>query len=311
MRLFQAQLVDRVMSAADLPADVPIENKVVTRAVASAQAQIERQHFESRKDVLKFDEVLNRQRTLIYAERRRVLEGEDLREQLLHFMDDTVRAYVQQETSEGFPEEWDLERLWGALRQLYPVRLTVEDLEEELDGLANLTADHLAEAVVADIHARYDDREAELGTDTIRELERRVMLSVLDRKWREHLYEMDYLRDGIGLRWTLGREPIIEYEREGYDLFGAMTDAIKEESVGFVFNLRVETHPADLDPDRRGTDGLHFSAPTLDTAEGVMERDLTPSDTEPPAEPAEPAARRPAPRRPGKGKPRNRRRRRR
>ena len=273
MRLFQAQLVDRVMSAANLPEDVPIENKVVTRAVASAQAQIERQHFESRKDVLKFDEVLNRQRTLIYAERRRVLEGGDLREQLQHFMDDTVRAYVRQETGEGFPEEWDLDRLWGALRQLYPAKLTVEALEDELDGLANLTADHLADAVVADIHARYDDRERELGADTTRELERRVMLSVLDRKWREHLYEMDYLRDGIGLRWTLGREPIVEYEREGYDMFGAMTDAIKEESVGFVFNLEIETTPTDLQPDPHRTDSLHFTAPTLDTADGVVERD--------------------------------------
>jgi preprotein translocase subunit SecA len=130
MRLFRAQVVDRVMAMANVPDDIPIENKMVTRAIASAQAQVEQQHFESRKDVLKFDEVLNRQRTLIYAERRRVLAGEDLREQLLHFMDDTVRAYIEQETSEGFPEEWDLERLWGAFRQLYPVRVTIEDLED-------------------------------------------------------------------------------------------------------------------------------------------------------------------------------------
>ncbi|WP_327432115.1 preprotein translocase subunit SecA [Streptomyces sp. NBC_01236] len=278
MRLFRANVVDRVMAMANVPDDVPIENKMVTRAIASAQAQLEQQHFESRKDVLKFDEVLNRQRTLIYAERRRVLAGEDLSEQIVHFMDDTVRAYIEQETGEGFPEEWDLERLWGALKQLYPMGITVEDLEEEAGDRANLTADGLIEAVTDDIHARYEQREAELGAEALRDLERLVVLSVLDRKWREHLYEMDYLRDGIGLRWTLGREPIVEYEREGFDMYGAMTDAIKEESVGYVFNLDA-TVPGAETLERPGrTDGLHFTAPTLDTAEGVVEGDFTLAD---------------------------------
>ncbi|MET7702472.1 preprotein translocase subunit SecA [Streptomyces sp. NPDC005485] len=278
MRLFRAQVVDRVMSMANVPDDVPIENKMVTRAIASAQSQLEGQHFESRKDVLKFDEVLNRQRTLIYAERRRVLAGEDLREQIVHFMDDTIRAYIGQETSEGFAEEWDLERLWGALRQLYPVRITVEELEDEAAGRENLTVDRLLDAVTNDIHCRYEDREAELGAEALRDLERLVVLSVLDRKWREHLYEMDYLRDGIGLRWTLGREPIIEYEREGFDMYGAMTDAIKEESVGYVFNL--DAAAPGTETRRAPTDGLHFTAPTLDTAEGVVEGDFTPPGAE-------------------------------
>ncbi|WP_443046740.1 preprotein translocase subunit SecA [Streptomyces sp. DSM 40750] len=271
MRLFQAQLVERLMAVTHLPEDVPIENKVVTRAVASAQAQLERQHFESRKDVLKFDEVLNRQRQLIYAERRRVLAGENLREQILHFMDDTIEAYVAAETSEGYPEEWDLDLLWTAVGQLYPVRLTIEDLEEEYGDRANLTAEVLVTALTDDIHARYEEREAELGEESLRRLERLVVLSVLDRQWREHLYEMDYLRDGIGLRWTLGREPIIEYEREGFDMFVAMTDAIKEESVGFVFNLDA-TSEGPLGPTRE-EDALHFTAPTVDTADGVVEGD--------------------------------------
>ncbi|MFJ6836503.1 preprotein translocase subunit SecA [Streptomyces sp. NPDC091209] len=271
MRLFRANVVDRVMSMANVPDDVPIENKMVTRAIASAQAQLEQQHFESRKDVLKFDEVLNRQRTLIYAERRRVLAGEDLREQIVHFMEDTVRAYVEQETGEGFGEEWDLDRLWGALGQLYPVGITVGELEDRHGGRDDLTTERIVEAVTEDIRTRYEDRETELGPDTLRDLERLVVLSVLDRKWREHLYEMDYLRDGIGLRWTLGREPIIEYEREGFDMYGAMTDAIKEESVGYVFNLDT-TGPATETLDRRDrTDGLLFTAPTLDTADGVIE----------------------------------------
>ncbi|MFD9329844.1 preprotein translocase subunit SecA [Streptomyces sp. NPDC060065] len=306
MRLFRANVVDRVMSMANVPDDVPIENKMVTRAIASAQAQLEQQHFESRKDVLKFDEVLNRQRTLIYAERRRVLAGEDLREQILHFMDDTVRAYIEQETGEGFAEEWDLERLWSAFKQLYPVRITIEDLEDAAGDRANLTADDLLDSVTEDIHARYEDREAELGAEALRDLERLVVLSVLDRKWREHLYEMDYLRDGIGLRWTLGREPIVEYEREGFDMYGAMTEAIKEESVGYVFNLDAAAPAAET---RRGTtDGLHFTAPTLDTAEGVVEGSFAPADTVPEPAPADEGPARSGAR-PAKSKARRRRRR--
>ena len=130
MRLFKAQMVERVMSMANVPDDVPIENKMVTRAIASAQSQVEQQNFETRKNVLKYDEVLNRQREVIYGERRRVLEGEDLHEQVRHFMDDTIDAYIQAETVEGFAEEWDLDRLWGAFKQLYPVKVTVEELEE-------------------------------------------------------------------------------------------------------------------------------------------------------------------------------------
>jgi len=287
MRLFRANVVDRVMSMANVPDDVPIENKMVTRAIASAQAQLEQQHFESRKDVLKFDEVLNRQRTLIYAERRRVLAGEDLREQILHFMDDTVRAYIEQETGEGFPEEWDLERLWGALKQLYPVRITVEELEDFVGGRDNLTTERVIETVTEDIHARYEEREAELGAEALRDLERLVVLSVLDRKWREHLYEMDYLRDGIGLRWTLGREPIVEYEREGFDMYGAMTDAIKEESVGYVFNLDATPQGTETLERRDRTDGLHFTAPTLDTADGVVEGEFAPVDAAPEPKPVD------------------------
>ncbi|WP_328553101.1 preprotein translocase subunit SecA [Streptomyces sp. NBC_00358] len=305
MRLFRANVVDRVMSMTNVPDDLPIENKMVTRAIAAAQAQLEQQHFESRKDVLKFDEVLNRQRTLIYAERRRVLAGEDLRDQIVHFMEDTVRAYVEQETGEGFAEEWDLERLWGVLGQLYPVGITVEELEERHGGRDDLTTARVAEAVTDDIRARYEERETALGPGTLRDLERLVVLSVLDRKWREHLYEMDYLRDGIGLRWTLGREPIVEYEREGFDMYGAMTDAIKEESVGYVFNLDTAA-PATGPPDRRDpTDRLLFTAPTLDTADGVVEGAFAPGQ-QPGTAPAapgpadsQPERDRPRPPRPG------------
>jgi preprotein translocase subunit SecA len=246
MRLFKSGIVEQVLTRFNVPDDVPIESKMVTRAIASAQTQVEQQNFEIRKDVLKYDEVLNRQRMVIYAERRRVLHGEDLHEQVRHFMDDTVDSYVQAETSSGFPEEWDLEKLWTAFKQLYPITLTLDELEESSGGgRGGLTAEFIAEQVKEDLHEQYDQREAKLGSEVMRELERRVVLSVLDRKWREHLYEMDYLREGIGLRAMAQRDPLVEYQREGFDLFAVMMDAIKEESVGFLFNLevQVETQP--------------------------------------------------------------------
>ncbi|QKW06824.1 preprotein translocase subunit SecA [Streptomyces sp. NA04227] len=302
MRLFKAQMVERVMSMANVPDDVPIENKMVTRAIASAQSQVEQQNFETRKNVLKYDEVLNRQREVIYGERRRVLEGEDLQDQVKHFMDDTIEAYIQAETAEGFAEEWDLDRLWGAFKQLYPVKVTVEELEDEAGDRAGLTAEFIEDAIKDDIHEQYEAREAQLGSEIMRELERRVVLSVLDRKWREHLYEMDYLQEGIGLRAMAQKDPLVEYQREGFDMFSAMMDGIKEESVGYLFNLEVQVEqqveevpvedaaPAKQDavpagagrPEIRAKgleapqrpDRLHFSAPTVDGEGGVIEGDF-------------------------------------
>ncbi|MFI9273576.1 preprotein translocase subunit SecA [Kitasatospora sp. NPDC052896] len=240
MRLFKAGMVERVLSMANVPEDVPIESKMVTRAIASAQTQVEQQNFEIRKNVLKYDEVLNRQREVIYGERRRVLEGEDLQEQIGHFMDDTVEAYVNAATGEGFEDDWDLDKLWAALKQLYPITLDLAELEEEVGGPSGLTPEHLTKVIQEDIQAQYGAREDQLGEQVMRELERRVVLSVLDRRWREHLYEMDYLQEGIGLRAMAQRDPLVEYQREGFDMFGAMMEGIKEESVGYLFNLDVQ-----------------------------------------------------------------------
>ena len=239
MRLFKSDWVDRVLQVLRIPDDVPIENKRVTGAIANAQGQVESQNFESRKNVLKYDDVMNRQREVIYGERRRVLEGADLQEQIRTFIDDVVTGYVAGAT-EGFAEEWDLEGLWTGLRQLFPVSLSLETLEKEHGGRVNIDREDLIEALKQDAHDAYDRREAEMGEEIIRELERRVILSVLDRKWREHLYEMDYLREGIYLRAYSQRDPLVEYQREGFDMFAAMMDGIKEESVGFLFNLEVQ-----------------------------------------------------------------------
>jgi preprotein translocase subunit SecA len=243
MRRFNGPMLESMMNTLRVPEDQPIESKMVSRAIRSAQTQVEQQNFEVRKDVLKYDEVLNRQRTVIYDERRKVLEGEDLHVQVQGMVDDVIGAYVDGATETGYAEDWDLEKLWTGLKALYPVGLDRQDLLDRVaDGdQAALTADVLRTELLADVHVAYETREQTLGSEVMRELERRVLLSVLDRKWREHLYEMDYLRAGIHLRAMANRDPVVEYQREGYDMFNAMLDGIKEESVGFLFNLEVKT----------------------------------------------------------------------
>ena len=241
MRMFRSDRVAALMDGMNLPDDVPVENKIVSRAIRSAQTQVEQQNFEIRKDVLKYDDVLNRQRHVIYDERHKVLEGADLHLQIRAMLDEVVGAYTKAATGEGYPEEWDLDKLWKAFRQLYPVGVTIDSVIEEVGGeKANLTTDHITEIVQEDAGASYDRRESELTPEIMRDFERRVVLSVLDRRWREHLYEMDYLREGIGLRAMAQRDPLVEYQREGYDMFNEMMEGIKEESVTALFNLQVE-----------------------------------------------------------------------
>ena len=245
MRRFNGQLVESIMNRFNLPDDVPIEAGMVTKAIRSAQTQVEQQNFEIRKNVLKYDEVLNKQRTVIYDERRRVLAGEDIEEQIEHMLGDVVNAYVDGATAEGYAEDWDLEKLWTALNTLYPITLDREKLVDEAD---DLTRDAVTAAVLADARAAYAAREAEIDAvigaqGGMRELERQVLLQVMDRKWREHLYEMDYLKEGIGLRAMAQRDPLIEYQREGYDMFAAMLEGIKEETVTHLFHVRVQAVP--------------------------------------------------------------------
>src|SRR5689334_16534270 len=241
MRMFNSDKVAHFMEWLKTPPEVPIESKAVSRSIRSAQTQVEQQNFEIRKDVLKYDDVLNRQRKVIYGERREVLEGADLHEQVRQMIDEVITAYVSGATEDGFPEEWDLDQLWTAFRELYHPSLSISDVEEEAGGdRAGLSRDFLVEVFMEDAQKAYDRREEDLTPEVMRELERQVVLAVLDRKWREHLYEMDYLREGIGLRAMAQRDPLIEYQREGYDLFNSMMEGIKEDSVGHLFNLQPE-----------------------------------------------------------------------
>jgi preprotein translocase subunit SecA len=313
MRLFNSERVGAIMERLSIPADVPVESKVVTRAIRSAQTQVEQQNFEIRKDVLKYDDVMNRQRVVIYGERRRVLEGADLHEQLRQMVDEVITGYVTGETGEGYPEEWDLDKLWRAFRQLYPITVSVDEVVEEAGGdRAGLSGEFITEVVTADAQGAYERREEEFGSEVMRELERRVVLSVLDRKWREHLYEMDYLRDGIGLRGYGQRDPLVEYQREGYDMFGSMMDGIKEESVGNLFNLQVqiqenpivEETPADGVP---GLGAPASAAATIEAPEATAPdvRPVVPAQATPESRPAQPRPAQPRSAQPGSAQPRS------
>jgi preprotein translocase subunit SecA len=266
MRRFNSGLVERFLTAAGIPEDTPIESKMVTNAIKSAQTQVESQNFEMRKNVLKYDDVMNRQREVVYAERREVLEGADIKEQVAKFTEDTIRGYVLAATAEGYPEEWDLEKLWTVLKAIYPITFSINDLENEVGGRTGLDQEFLAAKITDDIFGAYEARESELGSEVLRELERKILLSVLDRKWREHLYEMDYLQEGIGLRAMAQRDPLVEYQKEGYELFSAMIEAMKEEVVGFLFNVEVKVEDSKVEAKgveaKKSEENLRYSAPS-------------------------------------------------
>ena len=251
MRRFNSGLVERFLGAAGMPEETPLESKIVSNAIKSAQTQVESLNFEMRKNVLKYDDVMNKQREVVYSERREVLEGADIKDLVRKFLDETVTAYVDAATATGVAEDWDLETLWAALKGLFPISFTAEELLNEIGGASSLDSDFLLDRILTEANLAYEKRESELSSAVMRELERKILLSVLDRKWREHLYEMDYLQEGIGLRAMAQRDPLVEYQREGFDLFSAMMDAIKEELVSYLFNAEVQ-----VEGDQVGAKGL-------------------------------------------------------
>ena len=251
MRRFNSGLVERFLGAAGMPEETPLESKIVSNAIKSAQTQVESLNFEMRKNVLKYDDVMNKQREVVYSERREVLEGADIKDLVRKFLDETVTAYVDAATATGVAEDWDLETLWAALKGLFPISFTAEELLNEIGGASSLDSDFLLDRILTEANLAYEKRESELSSAVMRELERKILLSVLDRKWREHLYEMDYLQEGIGLRAMAQRDPLVEYQREGFDLFSAMMDAIKEELVTYLFNAEVQ-----VEGDQVGAKGL-------------------------------------------------------
>jgi preprotein translocase subunit SecA len=243
MRLFNASAVDSIMTRLKLPEDLPIEHKMVSRAVQRAQTQVESRNFEIRKNVLKYDDVMNEQRKVVYAQRNAVLTGTDERvaEIAEDFIASTVNAVVSTFASGAYDEDWNLDELWTSMEQIYPVKLSRDELD-----LETLTAAELTEQFLDDAMARYEERETELTPPLLRQVERRVILSVADRVWREHLYEMDHLREGIGLRAVGQRDPLVEYQREAYDAFQTIMGRIREEASGYFYNLPVRvSQPAE------------------------------------------------------------------
>ena len=251
MKRFNSGLVERFLGAAGMPEDAPLESKIVSNAIKSAQTQVESLNFEMRKNVLKYDDVMNKQRSVVYSERREVLEGADIKDLTKNFLEETITAYVNSATSDGVAENWDLNTLWLALRALFPISFSVQDLINEVGEVGALDSEFVLDRVLVDARSAYEKRESELSAPIMRELERKILLSVLDKKWREHLYEMDYLQEGIGLRAMAQRDPLVEYQREGYDLFSAMMDAVKEQLVGHLFSAEVQ-----VEGDQVGAKGL-------------------------------------------------------
>lgn len=246
MRLFNSGMAQRIMSSGAYPEDMPLESKMVSRSIQSAQRQVEARNFEIRKNVLKYDDVMTGQREMIYEERRRVLEGENMKEQLEFFMEQLIADLVKQYTAGDESTAWNLDELWVALRGYYPVSVTIEEVEEAHGGRAGLKPEHLVFELTENIKAAYEDSEAEinanpvaqnqLGEEPMRELERRVVISTVDRLWREHLYEVDYLKEGIGLRAMGQRDPLVEYRDEAARMFQSMMARIREESVQQTFS---------------------------------------------------------------------------
>ncbi len=233
MRLFASDRIAALMGRMKIPDDVPIEAKLVSRAIERAQTQVESMNFEIRKNVLKYDEVMDKQRQIIYAERRQILEGEDFHDQALDLVREVLESAVSENaSSELYPEEWDWDQLVGRMREIYPTSLTPSDFDP-----AATSFEEVVERFVADGLDYYARREKELGAEQLRAVERAVLLAVIDNRWREHLYEMDYLQEGIGLRAMGQRDPLVEYQREGFDMFVRMQEVIKEDFARYMFHV--------------------------------------------------------------------------
>jgi preprotein translocase subunit SecA len=251
MRLFATGLMSRVMNAS-FPDDLPLESKMVSKAVERAQGTVEGRNFEIRKNVLKYDEVMNEQRKVIYRRRQQILDGEDLRADATEAIESAIGRLVDQYCPGDFVEEWDVPGLLDAAKTYFPTRIE----KEQVDDL--FAADAVERLFIDDALAVYDEKEAHVGAEQLRDIERRVMLSVIDQHWREHLYEMDYLQEGINLRAMGQQDPLAAWQKEGFDMFEAMMGQIEDDFVRYVFHLQVvvDEEPA---PDMRN---VSYSAPT-------------------------------------------------
>ena len=284
MRLFNSGAAAALMNRSSVPDDSVIESKVVSRAIASAQSQVESRNAEIRKNILKYDDVMNRQREAIYGDRRHILQGDDISATFHEFLEKVIADNVTATLVDN-EADWDLEELWTALKVIYPVGIEVSEVLEEAGSRSKVTKQWLIDELISDAKLAYRKRTDEVGEELMRELERRVMLSVIDRKWRDHLYEMDYLKEGIGLRAMAQRDPLVEYQREGYNMFADMMAGIREEAVQFLFN--VEVRQAVAEPQAQAMpQGLTYTAPSEQGSATVRAEPQRPAPPAPKATPA-------------------------
>ncbi len=273
MRLFNSGAASALMNRSGVPDDTAIESKVVSRAIASAQSQVEGRNAEIRKNVLKYDDVLNRQREAIYGDRRRVLEGDEISTRIDQFLEDTISYLVESTLATKEDVSASLKTLWVDLKAVYPISLEIDEVLAEAGSVSRLTANFLSKEIISDAKIAYRKRSESIGEQGMRELERRVVLSVIDRKWRDHLYEMDYLKEGIGLRAMAQRDPLVEYQREGFVMFQQMMGSIREEVITYLFNVEVSVNQSPVDQIRPQAN-LSYSAPGApkEDAEPAVER---------------------------------------
>lgn len=290
MRLFNTQLVARVM-AAGYPEGEPIESRSVSNGVRTAQKSVESRNFETRKNVLKYDDVMNKQRTVVYEERQAVLKGADISDDVKRFIRDTIESYVA-EATKGVdnPAKWNLKELWTALSSIVDIEFDEEELIKNIGKLKGDKArTKLTDEITEQVVAVYEANEKLVGAEAMRQIERRVVLAVMDRKWREHLYEMDYLKDGIGLRGMGQRDPLVEYQREGYQMYNSVVESIKEEVVQLLFNIDLEqiAREAEEAEEAQAQQTLSYSAPDedgdardVDSEEADAQKSATSDDSE-------------------------------
>jgi preprotein translocase subunit SecA len=255
VRLFAGDRIYNIMNRFKIPDDQPMEAKILSNQIENAQKKVEEQNFVARKNVLKYDDVMNTQRMVIYEQRRRVLEGEDLSEEVREWIRDVVEAGVRNATDAEFPEDWDMDGLVTSMQSLYGTDITVEELREEIDVT---NRDDLVEEFVDDALETYEEREQSLGAELAREVERYVILQTVDQRWREHLEAMDYLREGVHLRAFAQKDPLVEYRGEGHTLFEELGQTIRQEVVFTLFHVAVQVEEPALEPMQAHDGDLHY-----------------------------------------------------
>ena len=266
VRLFAGDRIYNIMNRFKIPDDQAMEASILSKQIENAQKKVEEQNFVARKNVLKYDDVMNTQRMVIYEQRRRVLEGEDLSEEVREWIRDVVESGVRNATDAEFSEEWDLDGIVTSMQSLYGTDVTVEELREEIDVT---NRDELVEEFVDDALETYEEREQSLGAELAREVERYVILQTVDQRWREHLEAMDYLREGVHLRAFAQKDPLVEYRGEGHTMFEELGQTIREEVVFTLFHVTVQLEEPALQPTQARESSLQYEHETSAGAEAI------------------------------------------